>query len=142
MGYFPEGAPAPMPTRADSEWFKYASEKQLVIQKCAQCGALRHPPAAGCPKCQSFDYGWQEVSGKGRIYTWTITYYPISDYFKKVVPFNIIVVELDDAPGIRITSNLVYNEAANKLTERLPVEVVWDEQEGFVLPRFRIASVE
>jgi len=56
-------------------------------------------------QCHSSDVEWKEVSGRGSIWSWCNFHRP---YFKGVeaeIPYNVILVELDD--GIKIYSNLV-----------------------------------
>ena len=59
-------APAISP---DTEFFwDGLREHKLLIQRCAGCGQLRHPPRPMCPNCRSLDWNTIESSGRGAIY--------------------------------------------------------------------------
>ncbi|HET8705568.1 MAG TPA: zinc ribbon domain-containing protein, partial [Pseudomonadales bacterium] len=83
-----------------------AKNETLVAPKCGQCGTFRMPPTPYCPKCQSQNTLWPSLSGKGTIYSFAICtkspYADIADFL--YIP---IIVELEDAPGIRLVSNLI-----------------------------------
>ena len=56
--------PRPAINLDNAFWFEAAREHRLVIQRCASCGRLRHPPGPQCPECQSFE--WDTVDAAGR----------------------------------------------------------------------------
>ena len=54
------------------------------------------------------------------------------------MPFTVVVVALDDAPGVRVVSNLV-DAAPGEVRVGLPVEVLFEEVSPEVtVPRFRV----
>ena len=58
------------------------------------------------------------------------------------IPYNIVVVELDDAPGARLISNVLDVDPSD-VSVGMRVEVAWDEAgPDVVLPRFRRARAE
>ena len=86
-------------TDNDSEYkgyFEAASEHKLVVKKCQECGLLPGEPGPGCPWCTSLKWEWQEVSGKGTIYSYQIVAHSIIPGFRDWVPYPIVLVELDD----------------------------------------------
>jgi uncharacterized protein len=52
------------------------------------------------------------------------------------VPMIIGLTELDDAPGVRILTNIVEADP-DELRCGLPMEVVFEQREEFALPQFR-----
>ena len=56
--------------------------------------------------------------------------------FVDAVPLIIGLTELDDAPGVRILTNIVEAEP-DELRCGLPMEVVFEQREDFALPQFR-----
>ena len=87
----------------DSEfggYFEAAREHRLVVKKCAACGLLRFPPGSGCPWCTSLDWTWQDVSGKGIIYSYEIIAHAIQPGFRDFTPYPVIIVELDEQRGV------------------------------------------
>ena len=137
MPYLPFGTPLPRPTEDDAGWWEACRRHELVIQRCADCGTFRHTPRPVCFKCRSFNFVWQPVSGRGRIFSYTIAHHAVHPALRERVPYNVIVVELPDADGVRVVSNLVGgDEDPPQIGEE--VEVVWEDvAEDISLPRFR-----
>jgi len=90
-------------------FWEYAAQGELRIQACAapDCGELRFPPRPCCPHCQSFDSEWRRMSGRGRIWSYVLPHPPLLPAYAAQAPYNAIVVELADAPRIRLVGNLV-----------------------------------
>lgn len=76
---------------------------KLLIQKCDNCGTLRHPPQPMCEECQSTEWSTIESTGEGEVYTYTVMHYP------EIPPFDYpnIIVLIDLKEGVRITSQLM-----------------------------------
>jgi uncharacterized OB-fold protein len=115
-------------------FWQYAREGELRVQTCADCDEPRFPPRPCCPHCQSFASEWRQVSGRGRVWSYVFPHPPLLPDYAAVAPYNVIVVELVDAPRIRLVGNLVTapGAALNSLApERVRigarVQVVFDE---------------
>ena len=66
--YLPEGLP--LPNTGDplsAPYWEAARVNKLRIQKCRGCGAWQWGPEWICHRCHSFDLGWEDVAGHGRI---------------------------------------------------------------------------
>jgi uncharacterized OB-fold protein len=125
------------PDAGTRPFWEFCSRRELRFQRCAACGGLRHPPKPGCPHCGATEVEWARVTGRGRVFSYTIIHHPTVPALADSVPYNVVVVEFDDAPGVRLISNLV-GVALDALRIGMEVDVVWDEVEaGSVLPRFR-----
>ena len=137
----------------DSEYkgyFEAAGEGRLVVKKCADCGLLRGEPGPACPWCASINWEWQQVSGKGTIYSYQVVAHTVIPAFRDSTPFAIVLVELDEQrgqpteyDGLRITGNLVdadFNmEQEEKVGIGKRVEVAFQPvAEGFMLPQWRL----
>ena len=121
-------------------FWEACNRRELRVQRCTRCGRFRHPPLPGCPRCGSPESEWPQLSGRGRVFSFTIAHHAAMPPLAADVPYNVIVVELDDAPGARLISNLLGAEPA-ALRIGMAVEIAWDEvADGVVLPRFRPAS--
>ena len=122
--------------------------KELVCQRCTACGHYRFPPMPVCPQCGSTESTWARLSGRGTIYSWTVTRVPRFEStppvaftgFEDRIPFINAVVELEEQEGLRMLSNIV--EAAPETVDTgMPVEVVFHEVTVEVtLPYFRLAA--
>jgi uncharacterized OB-fold protein len=97
----------PVKDATGAPFWDYATRGQLRVQACADCGELRFPPRPCCPHCQSFETEWRQVSGRGRIWSYVVPHPPLLPDYAARAPYNVIVVELAEAPRIRLVGNLV-----------------------------------
>jgi uncharacterized OB-fold protein len=76
----------------------------------------------------------EEVSGRGIIHSFTVTHQPIAGFEP---PFAVVLVELEEQPGLRMVSNLV-EVAPDDVRIGMPVEVTFQPvAEDVWLPLFR-----
>jgi uncharacterized protein len=81
------------------------STGRLLLMRCRRCAWWIHPPAPSCRRCRSTDVENAPVSGRGRVYSYTVNrqaWFP-----GQSVPAVIGVVELDEQPGLRLTTQLL-----------------------------------
>ena len=134
--WFPDGMPQPLADAEAIAWWEAAAEHRLVVQRCTDCAHTRLPPAPICPECRSDGSEWQEVSGRGEIYSYTVVHRPIA--LDQQVPFVIAVVALEGAGGVRMISNIV-DADPDELSIGLALEVAWEDMsDDLAIPRFRI----
>ncbi|MEV6649190.1 OB-fold domain-containing protein [Streptomyces sp. NPDC051219] len=109
MDTIDSGILAPVVDEDGAPFWEYAARGELRIQACADedCGELRFPPRPCCPHCRSFDSEWRRMSGRGRIWSYVLPHPPLLPGYAAQAPYNAIVVELVDAPRIRLVGNLV-----------------------------------
>ncbi|GIH66294.1 bifunctional MaoC family dehydratase N-terminal/OB-fold nucleic acid binding domain-containing protein [Microbispora siamensis] len=125
--------PRPAINRDNAFWFEAAREHRLVIQRCAGCGTLRHPPGPCCPHCGSFEWDTAEASGRGQVYSFVVAHHPRHPAFE--YPLIVAVVELDE--GTRLITNLVGVEPG-EVEIGMPVVLDWlDADPDLSLPVFR-----
>jgi uncharacterized OB-fold protein/acyl dehydratase len=130
--------PMPALTHDNSFFFEGAAKGELLIQRCASCGTLRHPPRPGCPKCRSLDWGTVASTGRGTVFSFVVVHYPQVGAFDYPLP--VVLVELEE--GTRLVSNIDGVEPAD-IRIGMPVEVDFANYgEGLTLPVFRPASGE
>ena len=83
--------------------FKQYSEalkqNKLLGLKCQQCGNITVPPKIVCSKCSSTELDIVELSGKGKIQTFT-TVFVAPEGREGECPYVIVLVELDEGPWI------------------------------------------
>lgn len=132
--YYSEGA---------HEFYEGCKHGQLLIQQCVDCGKFRFPPQRMCGACHSLKSAWTPVSGKGRIATFTVIpgferrAVPMFTWPSDAYPINVIIVELPDADGVHIVSNIVDCDL-DELRVGMEVEVVFEDvTDKLTLPRFR-----
>ncbi|MDQ0934678.1 Zn-ribbon domain-containing OB-fold protein [Streptomyces turgidiscabies] len=88
-------------------FWEYAARGELRVQACADCAEPRFPPRPCCPHCQSFASEWRPVSGRGRVWSYVVPHPPLLPDYAEQAPYNVILVELADAPRVRLVGNLV-----------------------------------
>jgi uncharacterized OB-fold protein len=86
-------------------FFDGARNHRLVVQKCGSCGRLRFPPASICSECLSHDLQWTAVSGRGRVFSYSIMHRAYHPAFANKVPYALVVIELEE--GGKLNSNVV-----------------------------------
>jgi uncharacterized protein len=126
----------PLPSMADPDtagFFEAANRGQLVVKCCNACGHLIHLPRALCDQCRSLDTGWKVVEPRGRIYTFSVVQRQVHPAFP--APCTLIVVELDDAPGVRLMGNL---PGEPDVEVGAAVEGVFEQVEDSALLRWRL----
>jgi uncharacterized protein len=124
--------PRPARTHDNSFWFEGAQEHRLLIQRCASCGTLRHPPLPACAVCRSFEWDTVESSGRGTLYSFVVVHYPQVPAFEYPLPIGLIQLE----EGTRVVANLQGVEPADvKIGMSLRAEFV-DCDDELSLPVF------
>jgi uncharacterized OB-fold protein len=127
--------PLPQVTPAMRPFWEGARRHELVVQRCAGCGAHRFPARDICSRCLSREAEWTPVSGRGTVFSWAVMHQVYHPGFAAEVPYAVVVIEL--AEGARLVSNLVDCAPAD-IRAGMPVEVVFDDVAPDVtLPKFR-----
>jgi uncharacterized OB-fold protein len=108
----------PDPIGVSAELYAYWARGDLRIQRCSDCNVWRHPPRYLCAQCGSGRFSFEPVSGRGVVFSWTITHRAVDPAFEP--PYAIVVVELEEGP--RLVGNLVGIDSAD-LRLDLPVTV-------------------
>jgi uncharacterized OB-fold protein len=138
MPYLPPDLPRILPGRDDAPWWEALRRHELVIQRCAVCGTWRHPPGPVCAACHATAVRWERVSGRGRVFSFTVVHHAVHPSLAGRVPYNVVLVELPDAGRVRLVTNLI-DVAPAEVQVGLDVEVVFEDLEDVTLPRFRRA---
>lgn len=127
---------APAITKDTEFFWNGLRDNKLLIQRCAGCGRLRHPPRPMCPHCRSLDWDTVESSGRGTVYSYVMPHEPKFPFFE--YPYVVVLVELEE--GVRLVSNLTGIEPADVRTG-MPVEVYYQSfDDDLVLHQFRPAG--
>jgi uncharacterized OB-fold protein/acyl dehydratase len=130
--------PRPVLTQDNAFWFEGARERKLLIQRCASCGKLRHPPRPMCGECRSLEWDTVEASGRGTVYSYVVNHHPQVPAFD--YPLAVGLVELEE--GTRLVANVVGVEPAD-VPVGMPVEVEFvDHDPELTLPAFHPARSE
>jgi len=117
-------------------FWQAARARRLVAPQCAQCGTFRLPPTPFCPKCRSTSVNWPQLSGRATVYSFAVV-----NGFPGLPDLTLVpaVVELPDAPGARLVTNVIDIEPDNvRIGMALTVDF-HPISDGWLLPVFRAA---
>lgn len=130
------GRPRPVVDDPDTAGFWAAAARhELAVCACATCERTIHLPLATCPAC-GVPTIWRVVAGAGRVVSWTVVTHQVHPGFP--VPYTVLLVELDDAPGVRLVGRLDGNPPVDAgQAVRVRFEEVGD---GVVLPLWDLLS--
>jgi hypothetical protein len=71
-------------------------EGKFLAPRCKDCGEFFFPPRPYCPICLSANLEWEELSGKGFLYSWTEIHFALPEFEP---PFLLGLVELAEGVG-------------------------------------------
>ena len=118
----------------ENEFFWKAGERgRLLFLRCPSCGFHVHPPLPICPRCQSRDVTPQAVSGTATVVSLTVNRQVWERGLE--APYVIAIVEIDEQPGLRLTTNIV-NCPIAAVHIGMRVRVLFDHREDVWLPLF------
>jgi uncharacterized protein len=128
----------PNPVGLNAQFYAHCAAGELRFQRCAACRTWRHPPRYRCGACGSAEWAWERSTGRGHVFSWTVTHQALDPAYADELPYAVVVVELDEGP--RLVGNL-RGLAPAGLALGLAVEVEFEPvAEGVALTHFRPSS--
>ena len=100
---------------------------------CKACGNYVHPPVPVCNVCLARHPQPKDVSGRARVASFTVN--PQRWSPDLAVPYVVALVEIDEQPSLRLTTNIVNCEPCD-LHIGMPVRVTFMPVEDVFLPLF------
>ena len=129
----------PTPTPETAPYWAAATAERLSIQRCRACSRHYFYPRSFCPRCQSADVEWTDVSGRGRLISYVINYRPFP-CTGNGAPQVIALVELEE--GVRMLTNIVDSSGEPEgLPLDAPVSVAFEPRGDLKVPVFRLDAV-
>jgi uncharacterized OB-fold protein len=104
----------------------YFTSGELMVQACRACGQAQHPPEDLCRSCGSHDVGPRRSAGLGRVESSVVVHRAVHPHLKDRVPYVVILVSIDDAPGVNLIGN-VYGATPGEVEIGACVRVVFEE---------------
>ena len=109
-------------------WRKIPERYRLESGKCKKCGYISFPKRLVCPECGSSEFENINLSGKGKLVTFTIIRVA-PEGFEDQAPYAIGIVELDE--GIRVMGQVADCEPDKlKIGDRLTTQFRRMSEEG------------
>lgn len=127
--------PLPKPSPTSRPFWDAAKRHELLLQRCGACSKFIYYPRPRCPHCFSDRLKWEQCSGKGTLYSYTVVRRAASRAFADA-PYVLAIVELAEGP--RMTTNIV--APPEQLRVDMPVTVFFDDvTPGHTLVKFKPA---
>lgn len=106
--------------------------RELLVQKCDDCGDLRPLPGPMCPACHSLHWTALPLGGGGTVYSYIVHHHPPIPPF--ATPHVVAVGDMDD--GVRVTAALDHC-SPDDVFIGMRVELAFVEgEDGFILHHF------
>lgn len=126
--------PIPDVTPEMRPFFAAARRRELVVQRCNDCGALRFPAREICSGCLSSKSEWVTVSGRGEVFSFNVMHQIYHPGFATEVPYAVVVIRLAEGP--KMNSNLI-GVSPHDIRVGMPVRVVFEDlTDEVTLPKF------
>jgi uncharacterized OB-fold protein len=78
-----------------NDFIDYLEDGKVMYTHCKECGADFFPPRADCAGCMSSDMEWREVSGTGKLVSYSqLQYAPVG--FDGDLPYSIAMLDYGD----------------------------------------------
>lgn len=113
--------PAPIQLNFSKPFWDGAKDKKLMLQFCPKSRKYQFYPRPVSVYTGSRELEWREASGKGRIYSFSLSY-KAPPPFKDAKPYVVASVELEE--GVRILTNII-NCDPKALKIDMPVRLAW-----------------
>src|ERR1700750_3137080 len=132
----------PLVTPDTSFFWDGTAVGELRIQRCARCGALRHPPGPMCPACGGASTvgvaggeGYTVAAGSGEVFSYVVHHHPPVP--GKRLPMVDALVQLPE--GVRILGEMP-GVRRTRVRMGLPVRVTFPPAGDMILPAWRPAE--
>ena len=109
------------PTR---EFWAAAARGELSVPRCDACRRYVWYPDGTCRFCGSHASTWTTVSGRGRLFSWSVVRRAFIPQLAADVPYVAGVVAIEEDPAVRIVTRIVDCDPAS-LRADIPVRVVF-----------------
>ena len=96
--------PLPTITGESMPYWEAARRGELLIQKCDDCGEYQWYPRSICANCFTGKIQWVKATGKGAVWTFTVTRQNRTPGFDSG-PYVLALVELEE--GVKMFSNII-----------------------------------
>lgn len=131
--------PQPRPDELAGPFWSAAESGVLAIQRCLRCSTYQHPPRPLCRACGGTDLHFEPVSGRGHLWSWTVTHHSVLAGLEPALPYTCMLVELVEQDQLIVASDLIGREhLADGLRIGMPMRLAFaDPDAGEVrLPQF------
>jgi uncharacterized OB-fold protein len=79
----------------------------LAFPRCDGCGRFAWYPEPACRRCGGARFAWIPVSGRGRLFSWSVVRRAFIPQFRTLVPFVPGLVTIEEDPAVRLVTRIV-----------------------------------
>jgi uncharacterized OB-fold protein len=130
--------PIPIPAEIDRPYWDALREHRVVLSRCVSCGWYSQRRKVVCQECLGEDFEWTEVSGRGKIYSFTLLHQTWVAAFEDELPYVLVSVAIEEQPSLVLVTNLVGEYDFESLDIDLPVIADFEPRGTEVLLQFRL----
>ena len=97
----------------DTDWpptrpfWEGAARHELVLPQCDACTRLVWYPDGACRACGADARTWVTVSGRGRLFSWSVVHRAFIPQLADDVPYVAGLVTIDEDPAVRLVTRVV-----------------------------------
>ncbi len=102
------------------EFINYLEQGKVMTTRCKKCGTAYFPPKMDCPSCLDSDVEWFEITGTGKLVTYTIVHYGPSG-FEDEAPYTLAIADFD---GLRIFGRISKDIEEDSIVPGMAIKVV------------------
>jgi len=125
-------------THDNAEHYRGRLRRELLVNRCDNCGSWHQPPKPICPECWSTSITPTPVDGAGTIFMAIFLHQgPLADGVDYSTPYPVVTVDLTSQPGVRFTSTVV-GSPNEDITIGAPVVLDWTTRGAVPFPVFRL----
>ncbi len=127
--------PIPVPDPDSVPFWEGLRNGKMMLCRCDDTGNWIHPPL----ERSRFTGGpvhFEEVSGDGVIYSYTVVHQPLVP--GRIPPYVIAIIELAEQPGLRINAIVDAHPAEVRIGQPVRMNIVELGDSGFSVPEFVI----
>lgn len=103
-------------------FYNFCAERKLMSTKCLMCGTIMCPPRTICYKCLGDRFEWLELSGRGKLLTYTIIHFPPTQ-FQALAPYAVGIIKLQEGPQL---SGMIKNVNLEAIRIGMPLQVDYE----------------
>ncbi|HBD12058.1 MAG TPA: nucleic acid-binding protein [Porticoccaceae bacterium] len=126
--------PQPKITRCAQPYWQSCLQEKLSLPYCKACDAVFYYPRLWCPGCFNQDLDWKTVSGRGRVYSYSVVHQSPLPSYQQDVPYVLAVIELEEGP--RMMTNVI-NCDVDAVHVDMPVAVTFEQRGDMKIPQFQ-----
>ncbi|MFW9963753.1 MAG: Zn-ribbon domain-containing OB-fold protein [Candidatus Sifarchaeia archaeon] len=109
------------------EYLKNIEERMFKAYRCVECGSIIAPPSGTCYECGSSKMDWANVSGNGKLVSFTVIHVA-PDEFAEEAPYYVGIIELEE--GTRISARLIGFDPLKPEEVTLGIPLILDYEKG------------